>query len=36
MPKSPSTSSFLKLVGAGAIIANIILIHQAEESPSHP
>jgi len=36
LPKSPSTSSFLKLAGAGAIIATIILIHQADESPSHP
>jgi len=35
-PRSPSTSSFLKLAGAGAIIATIILIHSYEESPSHP
>jgi hypothetical protein len=36
MPKSRSTGSFLKLVGAGAIIATIISIHQAEESPVIP
>jgi len=35
-PKSPSTSSFLKLAGAGAIIATIVLILRSEESPSHP
>lgn len=36
-PKSPLNSPFLKLAGAGAIIATtIILIHGHDESPSHP
>jgi len=35
-PKLASSSSFLKLAGAGAIVATIILLHHADESPSHP
>src|SRR5262249_8737288 len=35
-PRPPSTSAFLKLAGAGAIVATIILIHHATESPSAP